>query len=166
MAQKRSQGGVEIDRGGKSLAKCRFRRVAMRLLKMAGIGVAVLVLCSSCTLPAVQKKEFKAKVGADGIQRVEIVGGSYFFNPNHIIVKVNAPVELEFRKEAGIIPHNVALRAPAAGIDFALELTEKPQTVRFTPTRTGTYTFACEKKLLFLESHKEKGMAGTLEVRE
>ena len=36
-------------------------------------------------------KAVRAMVGADGKQRVEILGGSYFFKPDHIIVKVNVP---------------------------------------------------------------------------
>lgn len=137
----------------------------MRSLKIAGIGFAMLLLCQS-GLMAAERKEFTAKVDTDGIQKVEIVGGSYFFDPNYIIVKVNVPVELTFRKEPGMIPHNVILKAPPAGIDIEMELKETPQSARFTPTKTGTYPFTCEKKVLFFESHKEKGMVGTLEVRE
>ncbi len=38
--------------------------------------------------------------------------------------------------------------------------------IRFTPTRVGSYPFYCNKKLLFFESHREKGMEGILEVVE
>jgi len=38
--------------------------------------------------------------------------------------------------------------------------------MRFTPRKTGEFTFYCTKKLLFFESHKDKGMVGTLEVRD
>ena len=38
--------------------------------------------------------------------------------------------------------------------------------VRFTPVRPGRLTFFCDKKLLFFKSHREKGMTGTIEVRE
>ncbi|MDP1989827.1 MAG: hypothetical protein Q8K00_02295 [Syntrophales bacterium] len=137
----------------------------MKRLKIAGIGIAMLLMCYSGAI-AIEKKEFTAKIDSDGIQKVEIVGGSYFFDPNYIIVKVSMPVELKIKKEPGMIPHNIILKAPDAGIDFALELKETPQTVRFTPTKTGTYQLTCEKKLLFFESHKEKGMVGTLEVQE
>jgi len=106
----------------------------------------------------------KAVVGTDGVQRIEMVGGSYFFRPNHVIVKVNTPVELKLRKESGIVPHDIVLKAPEAGIDFSLSLSEQPQIVRFTPTRTGSYPFYCDKKLFFFPSHREEGMEGTLEV--
>lgn len=51
---------------------------------------------------AKEKKAFKAGVDKDNIQRIEIVGGNYFFNPDYIIVKVNVPVELIIKKEPGI----------------------------------------------------------------
>ena len=137
----------------------------MNTVKMAGIGLAFLLLCHSGAAAA-EKKAFTAQVNANGVQQVDIVGGSYFFAPNYIIVKVNVPVELSIKKEPGMIPHDFVFKAPEAGIDFQLELKETPQTIRFTPTKTGTYPFTCEKKVLFFESHKEKGMAGTLEVRE
>ncbi len=127
----------------------------------------VAVLCLfAMSAAAAEKKEYTAKTDPDGVQRVEILGGSYFFDPNYIIVKVNVPVELKFRKEPGMIPHDVVLKAPEAGIDFKVELKETPEIVKFTPTKTGTFTFDCTKKLLFFESHKDKGMTGTLEVRE
>ncbi len=46
-----------------------------------------------------EEKLVKAVIDKDGVQRVDIVGGTYFFNPNLIIVKVNVPVELKVRKE-------------------------------------------------------------------
>lgn len=108
----------------------------------------------------------EATIAEDGVQRVEILGGSYFFKPRHIVVKVNVPVELIVKKESGITPHNIALRAPDAGIDFEESLGKEPKVIRFTPTKTGKYPFYCGKKLLFFESHREKGMEGMLEVTE
>jgi plastocyanin domain-containing protein len=109
---------------------------------------------------------FHATVDKDGVQQVEVVGGSYFFSPSRIVVKVNVPVELKVRKDPGIVPHNITMKAPEAGIDFSVSLAKEPQVVRFTPTKTGLYPFYCGKKILFLESHREKGMEGILEVTE
>ncbi len=113
-----------------------------------------------------EEKVFKAVIDKDGVQRVDIVGGSYFFTPNHVIVKVNVPVELKIRKESGIVPHNFVIKAPDAGIDIDESLSSDPKIIKFTPTRTGKYPFYCSKKLLFFESHREKGMEGTLEVTD
>lgn len=137
----------------------------MRSFRYAWTVLAILSLFNM-SAAAAEKKEFTAKTDPDGVQRVEILAGSYFFDPNYIIVKVNVPVELKIRKEPGIIPHDIVLKAPEAGIDFRQALKETPEIINFTPMKTGTYPFACEKKLLFFESHKDKGMTGTLEVRD
>jgi plastocyanin domain-containing protein len=139
---------------------------------MKRIFIVVILLSGPALLagpvwPDEKPKEesvFKATIDKDGVQRVEMVGGSYFFRPNRVIVKVNVPVELSIRKESGIVPHDIVLKAPEAGIDFTLSLSEDPQTVRFTPTRTGRYPFYCDKKFLFFPSHREEGMEGILEV--
>lgn len=137
----------------------------MRSVKYAWMMLVILFLFGS-NAAAAEKKEFAAKTDPDGIQRVQMLAGSYFFDPNYIIVKVNLPVEIMVRKESGMIPHDIVLKAPDAGIDFRTELTDTPQIIKFTPTKTGTYSFDCDKKLLFFESHKDKGMTGTLEVRD
>ena len=136
-------------------------------MKYLMLACIILLACTSLARGAGEKeKVFRAAVDSDGMQRVEVMGGSYFFNPNHIIVKVNVPVELIVRKESGIIPHNIVVKAPEAGIDFDVALASEPKVIRFTPTRTGTYPMYCSKKLLFFESHREKGMEGVLEVVE
>lgn len=111
-------------------------------------------------------KAVMAVIDADGVQRVEMVGGSYYFDPFHVTVKVNVPVELQVRKAPGVTPHNIVLRAPEAGINFDEKLSSEPKIIRFTPTRTGTYPFHCDKKLLFFESHQDRGMEGILQVVE
>ena len=131
---------------------------------------SVLLLSLVCVIFAVQargeEKVYKAVVDSDGVQRVEIVGGGYFFNPNRIIVKANVAVELKVRKEPGVVPHNFVLKAPDAGLDFDVSLDAQPKVIRFVPTRPGSYPFYCAKKLLFFASHREKGMEGVLEVVE
>ncbi|HZV82168.1 MAG TPA: quinol oxidase [Geobacteraceae bacterium] len=112
------------------------------------------------------KKSYRAVIDKDGVQRVVLVGGSYFFDPAHIIVKVNVPVELSVRKESGMLPHNIVVKAVNAGIDFDEEMGSEPKIIRFTPTKTGSYPMYCSKKFLFFESHREKGMEGVLEVEE
>lgn len=138
----------------------------MRLFRHAGTGALVLLLLAGGVHAAAEKKEFVAKVDPDGVQRVEVLGGSYFFTPNRVVVKVNVPVEMKVTMESGVIPHNIILKSPEAGMDVTAELGRDPQVMRFTPTKTGEFPFYCDKKLLFFESHREKGMHGTLEVRE
>jgi plastocyanin domain-containing protein len=100
----------------------------------------------------------------DGVQRVEILGGGYFFKPDHVIVKVNVPVEMVISKEDGFTPHDFIIEAPEAGIEVDESLSSDPKVVKFTPTKVGKYPYYCSKKLLFFEDHREKGMEGVLEV--
>jgi plastocyanin domain-containing protein len=109
---------------------------------------------------------FRAAMDKDGVQRVEVVGGGYFFDPNRIIVRVDIPVELKVRKEPGVVPHDIVMNSPEAGMDFRVTMREEPQIIRFTPSKAGVYPFYCSKKLLFFESHREKGMEGVVEVVE
>jgi plastocyanin domain-containing protein len=112
------------------------------------------------------EKRFVATADADGVQRVTMVGGEYFFDPNVVVVRVNVPVELTITKEPGITPHNITLKAPGAGIDFAVDLSTEPKVIKFTPTKVGKYSFECTKRFLFFKSHEERGMHGILEVVE
>lgn len=128
--------------------------------------VTILLLGFLANNARTEEKKVVASIGTDGVQRVEIVGGSYFFDPNYVIVKVNVPVEIKVKKESGMVPHDFVLKAPEAGIDVRVDLGKEPQTIRFTPTKVGEYPFYCAKKLLFFESHREKGMKGILKVQE
>ena len=126
-------------------------------------------LCLSLVAPTAafaqeQKEVYVAKVDPDGVQRVRIEGGGYFFKPNHIVVKVNVPVELLVSREAGIVPHNLVIKAPEAGIAVEVDLAAEPKKIAFTPTAVGKYPFYCSNKLLFFASHRDRGMEGILEV--
>jgi len=114
---------------------------------------------------AADRQEFTPSVDKDGIQRVDIIGGSYFFKPNYLILKVNVPVEMKVSKESGMVPHNLVIKAPESGMEVNVDLSTDPKVIKFTPTKTGKYPFYCDKKVLFFESHREKGMEGMIEVR-
>lgn len=137
----------------------------MRLGKKIVLA-CIMLLIAAVALAAepVKEKRQVATVDQDGVQRVAVLGGSYYFDPNVIVVRVNVPVELKVRKEGGVAPHDIMLKAPEAGIDFAQELTTEPRYIRFTPTKAGRYEIECTKKLPFFPSHKERGMHGVLVV--
>ncbi len=130
---------------------------------------AILIITGAIILSVAWAAEtrdvYKATVDSSGVQKVEVLAGSYFFKPNDIIVKVNAPVEISIKKEAGIAPHDIVLHAPEAGIDFKVQLGTEPKVIKFTPTKIGKYPFYCDHRFLFW-SHRAKGMEGTLEVTE
>jgi plastocyanin len=137
-------------------------------MKILKVSAAILAFAVVMAAWGQETKEAPtvAAIGADGVQRVEITGGKYYFDPNYIVVKVNVPVEFTVRKAGGATPHNIVLRAPEAGIDFAVSLKKEPRTIAFTPTKAGKYPFWCSERFLFFKSHKAHGMTGTLEVVE
>jgi len=101
---------------------------------------------------------------ADGVQRIRVTSGSYFFKPERIVVKANVPVELLASRESGITPHNLVITAQEAGVVVDEELATEPKKISFTATKPGRYPFYCSKKLPFMAGHREKGMEGVLEV--
>lgn len=136
----------------------------MKTIRYKLLSVAIIFLCATAGAGA-ERQEFTASIDKDGVQRVEILGDSYHFTPNYIIFKVNVPVEIKIRKE-GLTPHDFVLKAPEAGMDVEVDLGREPTLINFKPTRTGTYVFYCSKKMILMSSHREKGMEGTIEVRE
>ncbi|MBE7416105.1 MAG: quinol oxidase [Deltaproteobacteria bacterium] len=128
------------------------------------IAVIMIALGAAPALSQQKGDAYEAKTGPDGVQRAAVAAGSYYFRPNHIIVKAGAPVELELRSEALIVPHDFIIDAPEAGIEISEGLTRKPVFVRFTPGKAGIYRFYCGKGFPLQRSHREKGMEGTLEV--
>lgn len=112
------------------------------------------------------KEEVVVAQDADRVQRATMIMDSYFYKPDHLVVRVGTPVELILVSQTTFTPHNFVLKDPDAGIainqDIGAGDTVK---VRFTPTKTGVFTFYCDKKLLFFKSHREKGMEGVLKVQ-
>ena len=122
------------------------------------------VAASAAAFAQDQKEVYVAKTDPDGVQRVRLEGGGYFFKPNHIVIKVNVPVELLASREAGFVPHNLVIKAPEAGISVDEDLAAEIKKIAFTATAVGKYPFYCSNKLLFFASHRERGMEGVLEV--
>ncbi|RQQ34791.1 cupredoxin domain-containing protein [Burkholderia stagnalis] len=135
------------------------------MTRMARILLIALAACAGAARAA-EDVPVHVPVDADGVQRVVIVGGSYFFRPNHVIVKARVPVELTVSNETGLISHNFAIDAPQAGIAVRTELTTAPKTFRFTPTQAGRFAYYCTHRLLLFKSHRDRGMEGVLEVEE
>lgn len=130
------------------------------------IAATVLLLGAGCQTTPVerapeQQKPEVAKPDSDGVQRVRVVGGSYFFKPSHIIVKANVPVELLASREAGFAPHDLVIE----GMAIKEELGTEPKKIAFTARKPGKYALYCTKKPPFGgAAHRERGMEGILEV--
>ncbi|AOJ86013.1 quinol oxidase [Burkholderia sp. MSMB0856] len=128
------------------------------------VMVAVALVAGAGLARADGDAPVRVPVDADGVQRVAIVGGSYFFRPSHVIVRAHVPVELTVSAEPGVVPHSFKIDAPQAGIAVHTELGTTPRTLRFTPTAPGRFAYYCTHRLLFLRSHRERGMEGVLDV--
>lgn len=130
----------------------------LKLLTAGALAAGTALALADATVPT------RVPVDADGVQRATIVGGSYFFRPALLIVRADVPVELTVSAEPGVVPHSFEIDAPQAGIAVHTELTTTPRTLRFTPTQPGRFAYYCTHRLLFLRSHRERGMAGVLVV--
>lgn len=130
--------------------------------------LAVMLFVVSLGSPASAQtpaEPVEALLDEDGVQRLTVAADSYLFEPRHILVRAGLPVELTFIRKSFIVPHNIVLEIPADGIAINSGISRDGTVVRFTPRTPGTYPFYCDKKLLFFESHREKGMEGVLEVQ-
>ena len=119
------------------------------------IIVAMAILCLTCPSLLV----------AGEPRLIDVRLGSYYIRPEKISVKAGEVVTLSIINEATLIPHNLVIEAPEAGIHVKVDVSAgKSASITFTPTKTGSYEILCSKKPPFGKSHKEKGMHGTLEV--
>ena len=109
----------------------------MRILR-ASAAVLMLLLGSVGLAQDAKENRFVAIIGADGVQRAEITGESYSFDPDVIVVKVDVPVELKVKKAGGMTPHGITLKAPEAGINFSVSLGKEPKSITSHPRRSGS----------------------------
>ena len=61
-------------------------------------------------------------------------------------MKVNTPVEILASRESGMVPHDLVIDAPEAGIAVKQDLATEPRKIAFTPKRVGSYAIYCSKK--------------------
>jgi len=126
--------------------------------RSAAIGFLLLSAASHA-------EPFVVHPDARGVQSVEVSLDSYSYTPGHLVVHAGKPVILLLRNTAFFVPHNLVLD-PRAGFLLRQEVAAGDSArVVFTPGKKGVFTFYCDKKLLFLPSHREHGMEGRLEVR-
>ena len=126
----------------------------------------VLIFSSGVAFGEDEQEVLVLEPDAEGIQRAFIVLDSYEYAPAHISVEAGAPIEFQLENQSFITPHNFIIDHPDAGLqqDVSVDAGDRV-TIRFTAETPGTYTFYCDKQLLFFPSHREEGMEGRLEVR-
>lgn len=100
---------------------------------------------------------------AEDVQRIDVKMSNYRFEPDVITVKKGTPVELHFKNESALSPHEFVIDDPAMPLEIEVE-PYASETLSFTPTQEGEFKFSCNKKLLFMKSHDRRGMHGVLKV--
>ena len=134
--------------------------------------LAVLLCCaltgfsSGVALGETEQEVLVLQPDADGIQRALIVLDSYAYTPPHISVQAGLPIEFQLENQSFLIPHNFILDYPDVALQHDVSVDAGDSvTIRFSVETPGTYTFYCDKQLLFFPSHREEGMEGRLDVR-
>ena len=104
--------------------------------------------------------------GADGVQRATIVMERYSYVPDHLVLHVGSPVELILENKSFLVPHNFVLKDAGTDLHVEADVAGGGRAVlRFTPARSGTGTFYCDKQLLFFKSHRQRGMEGRIDIQ-
>lgn len=150
----------------------------------SGTGAAPTEAATSAATTAATAAATSAP--ATGGQTITVKGTEFKFDPTQITLKVGQPVTIVFTN-AGSVDHELEVEnIPASNVTLDLSKAGKiPEdeadeakgdaannevhayaaaggtaTVTFTPTKAGTYNFACN-----LPGHKEAGMVGTITVQ-
>ena len=129
--------------------------------KSGYVGILLFLVCTIVASGPI------VTIAADtDTQKFTIHLGDYRFHPDAVEVVAGRPVELTLVNDDKITPHNFTLKDPGAGMDLSANVSAgNSATLSFTPQTPGSYVFYCNKKLLFLKSHRERGMEGKLTVR-
>lgn len=99
------------------------------------------------------------------IRIINVRLGDYRFAPDKIQLVTGQPVILRLVNTDLITPHNFSLDDPNDGLDVDVDVPAGDTVdVRLMPLFAGTHTFYCKNKLLFMDSHRDRGMEGKLIV--
>ena len=116
--------------------------------------------------PSSMGPPFTVPIDSDGVQRTTVILDSYSYEPAHLIVEKDKPVELTLKSVTMLVPHNFIIKDPAGTLSVEQDVSAgKTAIVKFTPRQSGTFPIYCDKRLWPLPSHRDKGMEGKLEVR-
>lgn len=140
-------------------------------------AMAVVAITAASLIAACSGGDKDEAVPADAQQMTVTVGDALTFDPPSITVEANRPVFVTM-KNVGKTDHDfTVIEMPATGVKNEIKGSEShtghgmqgvivghPKTngdvtIRFTPTRAGTYEFYCS-----VAGHKDAGMKGTITV--
>ena len=139
------------------------------MTRISTLGLLLVALAAGCQSAGEQKPGAREparvlKADPDGVQRVTLLAGNYFFKPGHIVVKADTPVEILASREAGMVPHDLVIQASDGSTLVQQDLATEPRKIAFTPRKPGKYPMYCSKKPPLMASHRGRGMEGILEV--
>jgi plastocyanin len=98
-------------------------------------------------------------------KEIEVTLGDYHYMPKNIQLVIDQPVVLHLVNVDSFTPHNFTLKDASNGLDVDVDIPAgETVDVNLMPLVTGSYIFYCSNKLLWMDSHREKGMEGTLTV--
>ncbi len=96
---------------------------------------------------------------------IEVTLGDYRYMPANIQLIIDQPVVLHLVNVDSFTPHNFTLEDASDGLDINVDIPAGESVdVHLMPLVAGSHTFYCRNKLWFMDSHREKGMEGTLTV--
>jgi len=99
------------------------------------------------------------------IKVIEVALGGYRFMPQEIQLMADQPAILRLVNTDTVTPHNFSMKTSVDAQDIDVDvLGGESVDVQLAPLPAGRYTFYCGNKLLFMKSHREKGMEGSLIV--
>lgn len=109
------------------------------VIVLALLIVGILFYSSSSTIQTSSVSETTASLESGEIQRVTLSMRNANYYPNTITVKANQPVELTLDGSVGGCFRSFTVK------DLGVQgLSRNPaEKIVFTPTKAGTYTFAC-----------------------
>ena len=97
-----------------------------------------------------------ADTSATTPQAITVEGNEFAFSPSTITAKMGQPITVTF-KNTGKYPHNFTVAD--LNVQTKTIKTGEQDTVTFTPSKTGSFTYVCT-----VPGHEDKGMKGTLTV--
>ncbi|GMR00719.1 MAG: hypothetical protein BMS9Abin19_0054 [Gammaproteobacteria bacterium] len=96
---------------------------------------------------------------------IEVTLGDYRYTPGNIKLTIDQPVVLRLVNVDSFTPHNFTLEDASDGLDVNVDIPAgKSVDVYLMPLVASSHTFYCKNKLWLMDSHREKGMEGTLTV--
>lgn len=95
--------------------------------------------------------------GAAMVQKINVYGTEFAFNPSTMTVSKDQSVQITFRND-GKYPHNLTI--PDLNVKTNTIQPGQTDTITFTPTKVGQFGFLCT-----VPGHADKGMKGTLTVQ-